>query len=79
MVMMNAWQPSGTGALEGPVLRLGRGQVARADQGNDDHDAVEDDTEEFEEVLSPRFHNEPANIEEVMSPSLMEAQGEGVR
>ena len=66
---MNVWQPNGAGALEGPVLRLGRGQVAGASQGNADRDDVEDDTSDFEEVLSPRFNSYPA-IEEVMLRNL---------
>ena len=67
--MLNPWQPSEAGALERPVLRLGGGQVARAGQGNADHDAIEDDANEFEDVLSPRFHNHPANFQDVMSPT----------
>ena len=59
--MLNPWQPSEAGALERPVLRLGGGQVARAGQRSADHDAIEDDADEFEDVLSPRFHNHPAS------------------
>ena len=46
----------------------------RAGQGDADHDAIEDDTEEFKEVLSPRFHTSPASIENAMSPNLMNTQ-----
>ena len=60
---------------------MGGGQAGSAGQGSADHDGIEDDADEFVDVLSPIFHNHPASSfqQEVMRPSPMEAPGEGMR